>query len=201
MNIQSFVQTQEKRRTCNLAQFGGATSICTEDGEESRDCNPDLCRKFRNATFPAHLLPSGASGLERLERLEQLLHLLRAGGEPWVYLLLQVRTRVQACDPAQHGGSSEACSEDQTESEDCSNSCCEWCTFKTLFKVKWMASGALGVRGPPARLAVPPGLRGGAGPAGTAAPPAGETRVVAPLINQGCATHLTAVSDHLRHTL
>ena len=83
MNIQSFVQTQEKRRTCNLAQFGGATSICTEDGEESRDCNPDLCRKFRNATFPAHLLPSGASGLERLERLEQLLHLLWAGGEPW----------------------------------------------------------------------------------------------------------------------
>ena len=123
------------------------------------------------------------------------------GVSPGLYPLLQVRTRVQACDPAQHGGSSEACSEDQTESEDCTNSCCEWCTFKTLFKVKWTANGALGVRGPPARLAVPPGWRGGAGPAGTTAPPAGETRVAAPLINQGCATHLTAVSDHLRHTL
>ena len=80
--IQPLLQTQQRRKECNLAQFEGSSSICTEDGEESRDCNPDICRKHRIeepvSSFP---FPSNPCGLERLDLLERVLHLLRAGGQ------------------------------------------------------------------------------------------------------------------------
>ena len=117
----------------------------------------------------------------------------------------QVRTREKGCDPAQHGGSSEVCSTNQVEQEDCRNPCCECASGLVvkplIYKVKWMAGGAPGGPGKPAPRPVPPGFREGAGPVATATQPALETRVVAPMISQECATLSTAVSDLLCQAL
>ena len=122
----------------------------------------------------------------------------------------QVRTRVKGCDLAQHGGNTDACSDDQTEAKDCGNPCCECLTYKNPAQVKWMVGGITGGPGEAAPKAVPRGCREGAGSAITTAQPAEATRVLDPMINQGCAALSTAVSDLLldliifnehRHTL
>ena len=64
-----------------------------------------------------------------------------------------------------------------------------------------MVIGMPGGPGEAAPRPVPPAFRKGAESAATATQPALETRVVAPVIRQECATLSTAVSDLLCRTL
>ena len=64
-----------------------------------------------------------------------------------------------------------------------------------------MVIGMPGGPGEAAPRPVPPAYMEGAEPATTATQPALETRVVAPVISQECATLSTAVSDRLCQTL
>ena len=40
------IQTQSKTRTCNVAQCGGSTSICTSTGSTTQSCNNNACGEF-----------------------------------------------------------------------------------------------------------------------------------------------------------
>ena len=47
-------QTRSRYRSCNLAQNGGSTSICTSYGSQTQPCNNRNCRKFNN-TFHVYI--------------------------------------------------------------------------------------------------------------------------------------------------
>ena len=40
------IQTQSRTRTCNVAQCGGSTSICTSTGSTTQSCNNNACGEF-----------------------------------------------------------------------------------------------------------------------------------------------------------
>ena len=40
------IQTQSRTRTCNVAQCGGSTYICTSTGSSTQSCNNNCCREF-----------------------------------------------------------------------------------------------------------------------------------------------------------
>ena len=81
-------QAQGRTRRCNLAQYGGSTAVCTQDGQETRACNPEDCRK---STALVDFLSSRGCCVVCLGPVELLWpHLWLCGGchKPLVILLL-----------------------------------------------------------------------------------------------------------------
>ena len=65
-------QTRSRYRSCNLAQNGGSTSICTSYGSQTQPCINPNCRKFNN-TFHVYIK----------DRPSTPWHVGRSDSDPW----------------------------------------------------------------------------------------------------------------------